>query len=256
MVARLALVEAGVSWTSRLLDIHLAKQQLSDAYRQLNPQMTVPTLRGPDLLLTDSSAILDFAAGQVGPGWLDADPQLAPAIQSAVAGHYAISIETLTFSKLLVSRSWMQPVVVRVLGSLSRSLEARAATARDGGASLLAKAQQNRDRLAVFTTVAPAQTLVQMRQQVSAYLTALPPVPEQAGLFGDRLSRADIVVAVLLGRLTMAGELDLLQRNDLLQWWARFQQRPTFQAADIWTRFQGRRFVGALLEARQTTISS
>ena len=64
MVARLALAEAGVGYTSRLMDIHLAKQQLSPAYRRLNPHMTVPTLRGPDLLLTDSAQILGYAAQQ------------------------------------------------------------------------------------------------------------------------------------------------------------------------------------------------
>jgi len=52
-----ALAEAGVETTSRLLDIHLAKQQLSDAYRQRNPHITVPTLRGPGLLLADSAEI-------------------------------------------------------------------------------------------------------------------------------------------------------------------------------------------------------
>jgi glutathione S-transferase len=256
MVARLALVEAGLPWTSRLLDIHLAKQQLSDAYRRLNPHMTVPTLRGPHLLLTDSAEILRYAASQVGDGWLDADPRLSPAIQEAVAGHYAISIENLTFSKLLVSKPWMQPVVKRVLGGLSRSLEARAERASDGGTSLRAKAQQNRDRLATFTSAAPEQTLAEMREQVRRYLASLPAVGEGAGLFGDRLSSADIVLAVLLGRLTMAGEFPLVERADLIAWWQRFQQRPGFLAADIWTRFQRRRFVGAILAARQTPIVS
>ncbi len=61
MVARLALTEAQLPWTSRLLDIHLAKQQLSEAYRLLNPAMTVPTLSVEGLLLTDSAEILAFA---------------------------------------------------------------------------------------------------------------------------------------------------------------------------------------------------
>jgi glutathione S-transferase len=256
MVARLALTEAGVPWTSRLLDIHLAKQQLSDAYRRLNPQMTVPTLRGPDLLLTDSSEILRYAASQVGDGWLDADPRVSPAIREAVAGHYAISIETLTFSKLLVDRPWMQPVVVRVLTGLSRSLEARAEQASDGGAALRAKAQQNRDRLTTFTSAAPEQTLTEMRVQVRHYLASLPAVGNQAGVFGDRLSSADIVLAVLLGRLAMVGETPLVERADLIAWWQRFQQRPGFLAADIWTRFQRRRFAGAILAARHTPILS
>jgi glutathione S-transferase len=254
MVARLALAEAGLTYTSRLLDIHLAKQQLSDAYRQLNPQMTVPTLRGPGLLLTDSSMILAYAAQQVGDGWLDGNPQCAAAIQNAVAGHTAISIETLTFSKLLVTKPLMRAVVPKVLAGLSRGLEARAAQAADGGASLRAKAEQNRERLATFTTAPVADTLEAMRRQVRDYLNGLPPVGEGAGLFGDRLSSADIVVAVLLGRLAMAGELALLERDDLRRWWQRIQQRPGFAAADIWTRFQRRRFLQSLLQARHTQI--
>ena len=254
MVARLALTEAGLPFTSRLLDIHLAKQQLSDAYRQLNPQMTVPTLRGPGLLLTDSSTILSYAAQQVGEGWLDGNPGLAGAIQQAVAGHYAIAIETLTFSKLLVTKPLMRAVVPKVLAGLSRGLEERAAHAADGGASLRAKAEQNRERLATFTTAPIDETLAAMRQQVRHYLNELPPVGAGAGLFGDRLSSADIVVAVLLGRLTMADELALLERDDLRGWWQRFQQRPSFTAADIWTRFQRRRFLQSLLKARHTRI--
>jgi predicted regulator of amino acid metabolism with ACT domain len=66
MVARLALAEAGLSYRSHLIDIHLAKQQLSDAYRQLNPHLTVPTLRGDGLLLTDSQEILQWVADQAG----------------------------------------------------------------------------------------------------------------------------------------------------------------------------------------------
>jgi tetrachloro-p-hydroquinone reductive dehalogenase len=250
MVARLALAEAGVSHASRLLDIHLARQQLSDAYRLLNPQMTVPTLRGPGLLLTDSRTILSFAAEQAGERWADAERR--EGIAAAVAGHYAISIETLTFSKLLASKPLLQPLVVRLLSGLSRSLEARALTAADGGASLRAKAEQNRQRLHTFTQAPPAQTLDAMRRQVRAYLTALP--APGGWLFGERISSADVVLAVLVARLSMAGELALLSRSDLQQWWARYQQRPAFAAADIWTRFQRRRFLQGLLEARRTRL--
>jgi glutathione S-transferase len=234
MVARLALAEAGIATTSRLLDIHLAKQQLSDDYRALNPHMTVPTLRGPDLLLTDSSEILAFAAARAGAAWADADPTLAPAIGDAVQGHYAISIETLTFSKLLTARPWLRPLVARLLSGLSRQLEQRAA----------------------HTAIPAPETLAAMRAQVRAYLQGLPPVADGAWLFGSRLSSADVVLAVLLARLTMAAELPLLDRPDLQGWWQRYQGRPAVTAADLWTRFQRRRFLEALLEARRTPILS
>ena len=168
MVARLALAEAGIATTSRLLDIHLAKQQLSDDYRALNPHMTVPTLRGPDLLLTDSSEILAFAAARAGAAWADADPTLAPAIGDAVQGHYAISIETLTFSKLLTARPWLRPLVARLLSGLSRQLEQRAAHTAIDPAALLAKAQQDRERLQTLTATPAPETLAAMRAQVRA----------------------------------------------------------------------------------------
>ena len=79
MVARLALAEAEVPTINRLMDIHLAKQQLSPAYRQLNPKMTVPTLRGPGILLTDSSQILAYAAEHSAIPWADGDPSRSTA---------------------------------------------------------------------------------------------------------------------------------------------------------------------------------
>ena len=254
MVARLALAEAGIDTTSRLLDIHLAKQQLSDSYRALNPHMTVPTLRGPDLLLTDSADILAFAAAQAGDAWADADAALAPAIRTAVQGHYAISIETLTFSKLLASRPLLQPLVARLLSGLSRQLDQRAAHTDVDPNTLRAKAQQDRERLQTLTATPASETLAAMRAQVSAYLSGLPLVDDAGWLFGKRISSADVVLAVLLARLSMAGELPLLQRPDLQQWWARYQRRPAVNAAELWTRFQRRRFLMALLEARRTPL--
>ena len=76
MVARLALVEADIPFYNHMLDIHFAKQQLSDRYRELNPQMTVPTLRAENLLLTSSKDILQWAACQAGASWMDSDISL------------------------------------------------------------------------------------------------------------------------------------------------------------------------------------
>jgi len=256
MVARLALAESGIPFTSRLIDIHLAKQQLSDPYRALNPHMTVPTLRGPDLLLTDSSEILAFAASHAGAAWCDADAALAPAIGAAVQAHYAISIETLTFSKLLTRRPLLKPLVKRVLSGLSRQLEQRAAHTAVDPEALRAKAQQDRERLLTFTATPPAETLAALRAQVRDYLNGLPAVHDGPWLFGSRISSADVVLAVLLARLAMAGELPLLERPDLQRWWQRYQGRPAVQSADLWTRFQRRRFVAALLQARRTPIVS
>ena len=139
-----------------------------------------------------------------------------------MAGHYAISIETLTFGKLLATRPWFQPVMVRMLSGINAKLEREASQHRD---------------------------------QVSSYLASLLPVVASGWLFGACISSADVVVAVLCSRLAMAGELGLLSRADLQSWWQRYQQRPAFSAADLWLRFQRRRFLQSLLEARHTSFS-
>jgi len=254
MVARLALAEAGLPYCSRLLDIHLAKQQLSPAYRRLNPQMTVPTLRGPDLLLTDSSQILAFAAHQAQVPWADADPARQAGIASAVAGHYALSIEELTFSKLLSRRPWFKPVMVRLLTGINASLERDQRRFPAQKELLESKQAQNRARLAVFRDRPATDVLSEQRAQVASYLAQLPPVIAGGWLFGRQISSADVVLAVLVSRLEMSGEQALLSRPDLQQWWQRYQQRESVAKADLWTRFKRREFAAALLKARQTPI--
>lgn len=254
MVARLALIEAQLPWTSRLLDIHLAKQQLGEAYRRLNPAMTVPTLRGGGLLLTDSAEILAFAAAQAGPLWADADPDLRDAIAAVVQAHFTISIETLTFSKLLTTTPQLKPLVAGVLSGLSRDLDRRASQTERDPASLRAKAEQERQRLHTFTARPASETLAALRRQVRDFLQGLPLVAPQQWLFGPRISQADVVLAVLMARLSMADEAALVQREDLRQWWGRYQQRPSFKAAELWLGFRSRRFLQALLLARLTPI--
>ena len=55
--ARILLAEKGVAFDTVQVDLRNG-EQLSDAYRKVNPQCTVPTLRTDDgLLLTDNAAI-------------------------------------------------------------------------------------------------------------------------------------------------------------------------------------------------------
>jgi glutathione S-transferase len=55
--ARILLAEKGVAYETVQVDLR-SGEQLSDAYRKINPQCTVPTLRTDDgLLLTDNAAI-------------------------------------------------------------------------------------------------------------------------------------------------------------------------------------------------------
>jgi glutathione S-transferase len=57
--ARILLAEKGVIHETVEIDLRHG-EQLGDAYRQLNPQCTVPALRIDDVLLTDNAAITAY----------------------------------------------------------------------------------------------------------------------------------------------------------------------------------------------------
>jgi glutathione S-transferase len=185
---------------------------------------------------------------------MDAQPALQGPIGAVVAGHYAISIEDLTFGKWMLGNKVLARVFPGMLQRAVQSLDKRAAAAADGGASLRAKAELNRQRLAYFSEGCAPEKLAQRQQEVRDFVAALPLVSPGEGLFGPHCSRADVVVAVLFARLAMIDEFSLVTRADLLAWWDWVQLRPPFRQADIWTRLHRRRLLQAAWQAHWDPI--
>lgn len=259
MVARLALVEADIPFYNHMLDIHFAKQQLSDKYRELNPQMTVPTLRAENLLLTSSKDILQWAACQAGSSWMDSDISLTLLINELVSNHYLISIEDLTFGKWLSSNKLLAFVFPRMLASTVKRLENQLDSVDSLSPvdiiALKNKAQLNRSRLAYFTEGSQIQKLEDMRLKWSNYLHTIPLIQSNQFIFGDRFSSIDVVLAVLFARLTMINETSLIDRPDLQNWWGRVQLRSSLRVADLWMTMQRRRLLLTAWKARNTVIN-
>ena len=240
MIGRLALNTAQISFENHYMDIHVRKDQLAPWYRALNPHMTVPTLVDGKIILIDSQDILHLAASLAGNQWLDVDINLASNIESVVKAHYAIPIERLTFCKAMMHLPILKYIFPRGLNSIIKGLEAQLSTAKDP-AALQAKIDLNQSRIAYFTEGASLQEKIAVeRNRVSAYLNQLP-TPDSF-LFGNKPSSADIVTAVLFGRLKMIGEYALVTNNArgtaLDLWFSRMQQEAAFQQSDIWLRFQ------------------
>lgn len=259
MVARLALVEADIPFHNHMLDIHFAKQQLSDKYRELNPQMTVPTLRAENLLLTSSKDILQWAACQAGSSWMDSDISLTLLINELVSNHYLIEIEDLTFGKWLSSNKLLAFVFPRMLASTVKRLENQLDSVDSLSPvdiiALKNKAQLNRSRLAYFTEGSQIQKLEDMRLKWSNYLHTIPLIDSNQFIFGDRFSSIDVVLAVLFARLTMINETSLIDRPDLQNWWGRVQLRSSLRVADLWMTMQRRRLLLTAWKARNTVIN-
>ena len=240
MIGRLALKEAQVPFENHQMDIHLRKEQLAPWYVALNPHMSVPTLVDGKTILIDSQDILRLAANLAGNQWLDANVNLAPQIESVVKAHYEIPIERLTFCKAMMHLPILRFIFPRTLRGIIKGLQARLATAKNP-AALQAKIDLNESRIAYFTQGASLQNKMAVeRKHVSTYLNQLP--NPSHFLFGDKPSSADIVTAVLFGRLKMIGEYSLVTNDArgafLDQWFRRMQQQVAFQQADIWLHFQ------------------
>ena len=236
MIARLALLEAGVPFESRRMDIHIAQEQLSPWYIAINPARTVPALTDGNKSWTDSRDILKFAAVSAEDRWLDAEPAHSPQIEQIVQAHYLIPIERLTFGKALVRIPPLRFIFPRILRSVSRKLEVELQQSQNPKA-IQAKLDTERQRLAYFGEGNRIDKLQLEREKVRDFIKKLP-IP---GLFllGDKPSSADIVTIVLLGRLQMIGEYNLVPPSSPLDsWFERMQARAAYKEADIWTHFQ------------------
>jgi glutathione S-transferase len=236
MIARLALLEAGVAFDGRSMDIHIAKEQLAPWYAAINPRRTVPALVEGERIWRDSRDILAVAAERAASLWLAPDEGTRATIDAIVAAHYEIPIERLTFAKAMARMPPARWLFPRMLRGIVRDLEAELPRAADADA-VRAKIAVNTERLAYFTGGRLADKLEAEREHVRRFLATLPK-PEEL-LFGAKPTAADVVVTVLLGRLKMIGEWSLsASQPDISDYFARMQARPAFAAADIWTRFQ------------------
>jgi glutathione S-transferase len=236
MIARLALLEAKIPFANRRMDIHLAKEQLSAWYTALNPRMTVPTLVDGEKKLIDSHDILCFAALFASNNWLDGDVQFKTKIDAIVCDFYAIPIEDITFAKAMIKFAPLHFIFPKILGKIVRKLQSELSSSKYPEA-VRAKIALNEERITYFTQGSLVDKLHIERQRISAFLAALP--APSTFLLGNKLSSADIVLCVLLGRLKMIGEYGLvLPFPELDAWFNEMQQRSAFKATDIWQKFQ------------------
>lgn len=232
MIARLALQESGMSFVIKPMDIHFAKDQLSPWYMAINPAMTVPSLIDGERAWLDSRAILQVAASFADNQWYDSDSSLQPHINELVDAHYTINIELLTFSKAMSRFFLLRKMVPHVLQGIIRKLEKELPGSKNPTATQ-AKITLNQHRLAYFTEGNLADKLASQRETVVTYIHKLPLANPL--LFGEKISSADIVTAILFSRLMMIGEERIF--SPFNEWFKTMQERPAFKRADIWVKF-------------------
>jgi ganglioside-induced differentiation-associated protein 1 len=243
MIARLALQEGGITYEPVFLDIHLRMSQQQPDYARLNAAMTVPTLELPGRILDQSRGIAAYALS-VAPDGPDAETK------AWVDLHYSFAIDELTFGGMLARNPIARIMIPKRLAAAHRRLLACAAAYPDLAEAYKVRAALFARRLQVFDPAQVVRLAAERRAEAVSLMDRL-----EAHLAGGAklmtppaYGLADVVWTVFLARMEFVGlGAELGKRPALAAYWRAMQARPSFAAADIWTRMHPLRFIGGLL---------
>ena len=240
MIARLALAEGGIAYERVFVDIHYRLSQQQPDYVRLNPGMTVPTLVLADRVLVESRDIAQYALGAATDAetkaWLDL--------------HYAYPIEELTFGGILARNPLARIMIPKRLEAARRQLLVHAAENPDLASVYEARAAVFAVRIKAFEPDAVVALSQRRRTEAIGFMDRLELTLQDGRLVlvPPAYGVADVVWTVFLGRMEFAGlGEEIPKRPALARYWAALQARPSFSAADIWTKFHIGRLIGGIL---------
>ncbi len=242
MIARLALKEAGITYEPVFVDIHIHASQQQPDYVRLNPNMTAPTLVLPKRVLDQSRDIAEFALDVPEAGRADTE--------TWVDLHYSFPIEELTFGGILAKNPMARIMIPKLLASAERRLLAYASAYPDLAALYKARAAVFAERLRIFDPADIIRLSETRRNQAVGFLDQLETAlgDGRAVLVPPAYGVADVVWTVFLARMEFAGlGAEVAKRPALTHYWQAMQARPSFAAADIWTRMHILRLIGGIL---------
>lgn len=240
MIARLALAEGGIAHERVFVDIHFRMSQQQPDYVRLNPGMTVPTLVLADRILVESRDIAEYALG------VATDPET----KDWVDLHYSYPIEELTFGGILARNPLARIMIPKRLEAAHRQLLASAAANPDLASIYEARAAVFARRVATFEPDAVVKLSERRRAEAIGFMDRLEQTLHdgRAVLVPPAYGVADVVWTVFLGRMEFAGlGAEIPKRPALARYWAAMKTRPSFSAADIWTKFHLGRLIGGIL---------
>ena len=219
-MARLALVEKGVSFQRRQIDIMETNEQFEPWYVALNPKAVVPTLQIGSEVVTDTINIVNRAQDFDGPD-LSGDATTQTWLKD-MSLHYGV----LMYRKRLEPDGTAPQIVAR-----GKFLSDLAATRPDLGETTKARLVGNqrfqtllRDPAAIKGHIAATESLVDRMN------TAL---RDHAYLAGNSYSLADCFATAALARFTIHGLDHWWAGQPLDAYYAKMKSRPSFNAAEV-----------------------
>ncbi len=243
MIARLALAEAGIDHEQGFVDIHFRSGQQLPAYARLNPNMTVPTLVLPGRVLDASREILNFALVRAGrefeaetTHWIDL--------------HYSYPIEELTFGGFLAHHALARAVIpARMAAARRRPLRLAAANPEladvyDTRAAVFAERERTFDpEMATDLLATRQEEAIGLLDRLETHLAG-----RGTMMIPPDYGAADVVWTAFLARMEFVGmEAKFTDRPALAGYWRAVKARPSFTAADIWTRLHIGRLIRGII---------
>ncbi len=220
-MARLALVEKGLSFTRRQVDIMETNEQFEPWYVALNPKAVVPTLVIGEEAVTDTIRIVNRAQSMDGPD-LSGDETAQGWLKDIMALHYGV----------LLYRNRLEP------DGTALQVVARG--------KFLARMQQERPDLSDIVTARREgnrrfQALLRDPAGIDAHLEATKTlidrmaaaVEDQPFLAGDHYSLADCFATAALARFNIHRLAPWWERTPLEAYYARMKARESFAAAEV-----------------------
>ena len=246
MIARLALAEGGIAHERVFVDIHFRLSQQQPDYVRINPGMTVPTLVLADRILDQSRDIAEYALGSP----LNHETKTWRETKTWLDLHYGYPIEELTFGGILARNPLARIMIPKRLEATRRQLLAHAARNPDLAAVYEARAAVFAERVSTFEPDAVVKLSERRRTEAIGFMDRLEQTLRdgRAVLVPPAYGIADVVWTVFLGRMEFAGlGAEIPKRPALARYWSVLQARPSFSAADIWTKFHVGRLIGGIL---------
>jgi len=220
-MARLALVEKGLDFQRRQIDIMDTNEQFEPWYVALNPRAVVPTLQIDDEIVTDTIRIVNRVQTMAGPD-LSGDETTQSWLKDVMALHYGV----LLYRNRLEADGTAPQIIARgiFLKQLAKNRPDLAETTK-------ARLDGNRR----------FQTLLQSPDEIEKHLDAtrslvdrlIAAVNDQPFVAGKSYSLADCFATAALARLTIHSLDDWWSGTPLEDYYVRMKARPSFVVADV-----------------------
>ena len=220
-MARLALVEKGLDFRRRQIDIMGTNEQFEPWYVALNPRAVVPTLQIDDDIVTDTITIVNRAQMMAGPDLLG-DGTMQGWLKDIMALHYGV----LLYRNRLDPDGTAPQVIARGL-FLERLAKDRADLAETTNVRL----EGNRRFQALLRSPDEIKTHLDATRALLDRMIAT--VRDQPYLAGEQYSLADCFATAALARFTIHNLGDWWVGTPLADYYARMKARTSFALADV-----------------------